>query len=86
MNLGDFSQLCKYYVGIICTKGKKEQKWKHVMNLVMIQLCASNIIQKWKLTKFYQMSMVQHCESWLVGKKKTTHQSFKNPTMGEWNL
>jgi predicted NAD-dependent protein-ADP-ribosyltransferase YbiA (DUF1768 family) len=38
MNLCDFSQLCKYYVGIICTKGKKEQKWKHVMNLVMIQL------------------------------------------------
>jgi hypothetical protein len=86
MNLCDFSQLCKYYVKIICTKGKREQKWKHVMNLVMIQLFAPNTIQKWKLTKSYQTSMVQHCESLSVGKIKTIHQSFQNPTMGEWNL
>jgi hypothetical protein len=27
----DFLQLCKYYVRIICTKGKKDHVWKHVM-------------------------------------------------------
>jgi hypothetical protein len=32
-----FIQLCKYHVGVICIKGKKEQMWKHIMSLVMIQ-------------------------------------------------
>jgi hypothetical protein len=36
MNLCDFLQLCKYYVWIICRKGKREQMWKHIMSLVMI--------------------------------------------------
>jgi len=25
----DFLQLCKYYLGVIYTKGKKQQMWKH---------------------------------------------------------
>jgi len=38
-----FLHLCNYYVIIICTKGKKEQMWKQVMSLAMIQWeCVSN--------------------------------------------
>jgi hypothetical protein len=38
-------------VGIVCTKGRREQMWKHVINLVMIQWkCASNTKQQWNLT------------------------------------
>jgi hypothetical protein len=37
INLCDFLQLCKYYVGVICTKGKREHMWMHITNLVMIK-------------------------------------------------
>jgi hypothetical protein len=36
INLCDFLQLCKKYVGVICTKGKREHMWIHIMSLVMI--------------------------------------------------
>jgi hypothetical protein len=47
----NFLQLCKYYVGATSTKGKIEQMWKHVMNLVVIQwkMCF-NTKQEWRLT------------------------------------
>jgi sRNA-binding regulator protein Hfq len=34
INLCDLLQLYKHYVGVICTKGKREQMWKHIMSLV----------------------------------------------------
>jgi hypothetical protein len=37
INLWDFLQLCKYYVEVICTKGKKEHMQMHIMSLVMIK-------------------------------------------------
>jgi hypothetical protein len=43
INLCAFLQLCKYYVGVICTKGKNEQMWNHIMSLVTIEWkCVSN--------------------------------------------
>ncbi len=37
INLCDFLQLCKYYLGVIYTKGKREHMWMHIMSLVMIK-------------------------------------------------
>jgi len=43
-------QLCKYYSRVICTKGKREQMWKHIINLIMNQWkCVSNTKQEWKM-------------------------------------
>jgi hypothetical protein len=50
INLCNILQLCKYYVGGVCKK-KRDQMWKHVMNLVLIQWkWVSNTKQEWSLT------------------------------------
>jgi len=59
--LCDNLQLCKYYVEVIYTKGKKYQMWKHVMNLIMIQWkCVSNTKQEWKLT--IKIKILEFCD------------------------
>ncbi len=63
INLSDSLQLCEYYVGVKCTNGKREQMWKHVMCLTMIQWeCVSNIKQEWRFKiKIKNIIIVSNC-------------------------